>query len=269
MAPFTLVTLNILNDRTRWLLRRSILAAQLAELQPDLIALQEVTPRPDNNAYWLADQLGGYEVSYAPFVGEKAHREGLAILSRWPLSRCESIDLQGQSRIAHRAEVHLPTRSVFLATTHLFWWPGESPERDQQARRLLDWLAPLSDQPVMVCGDFNGQPDTRAVRLMRESFASAHALVHGHEPEYTCPTPLAVGKIETAADAWRTTRRKIVAITANRSLKPWRGTLDYVFVNSRLRVLDCQVVLNRPASDNRRIYPSDHFGLMAKLEVGS
>ncbi len=268
MTSFTLVTLNILNDRTRWLLRRSILAAQLAELQPDLIALQEVTPQPDNNAQWLADQLGGYEVSYAPFKGEKSHREGLAILSRWPLSNSETLDLQGQSRIVHRAEVLLPTRPVILATTHLFWWPGESTERDQQARRLIDWLAPSNDQPVIVCGDFNGQPQTRAVRLMSESFASAYALVHGREPEYTCPTPLAIGKIENAADAWRATRRKIIAATANRSLKPWRGTLDYIFVNSHVRVLDCQVVLNRPAPDNRRIYPSDHFGLMAQIEVG-
>ena len=47
----------------------------------------------------------------------------------------------------------------------------------------------------------------------------------------------------------------------------WHGTLDYIFINRGLRAIDCQVVLNQPASHDPRLYPSDHFGLCADLEI--
>ena len=268
MPAFRLITFNLLNDRSRWAQRRLLVVDQFAALQPDLIALQEVTPTPDNNAQWLADRLGGYHVSYCPFHGEKRDREGIAILSRWPIHQAHSIELATQSRVAHSIEISFPTRTLIVATTHLHWWPGESSERDRQAQQIIGWLKPfVVDHAVIVCGDFNGVPDTRAIRLMRDHFSSAFALVHGHEPEYTCPTPLTVGTIRTARDVWRTIRRKVVAMAANNPFKPWRGTLDYIFVNQHVRVSDCQVVLNQPAPDDARLYPSDHFGLMAEIEV--
>ncbi len=61
--PIRLISLNVLNDRSRWAERRTLVADQLAAFQPDIIALQEVTPTPDNNAQWLADQLGAYHVT--------------------------------------------------------------------------------------------------------------------------------------------------------------------------------------------------------------
>ena len=276
MSSFRLITLNLLNDRSRWTQRRQLVVDQLAALQPDVIALQEVTPTPDNNARWLADQLGGYDVGYTPFSGKKRDKEGVAILSRWPIQRAEWLNLSTQSRVASLIEISSPTRPVIVATTHLHWWPGEATERDRQVQQIVDWLAPFkADRAIVACGDFNGVPDSRAIRLMRDHFSSAFALVHGHEPEYTCPTPLAVGGIQTPRDAYRALRRKVVSFVADRTAKPfrqkrgipWRGTLDYIFVNQHVRVRDCQVVLNQPAPDDANLYPSDHFGLMAELEI--
>jgi endonuclease/exonuclease/phosphatase family metal-dependent hydrolase len=47
----------------------------------------------------------------------------------------------------------------------------------------------------------------------------------------------------------------------------WRGTLDYIFVNDGVNVKACDVVLNKPAPHDPTLYPSDHFGLIATLEI--
>lgn len=76
MPVLKLVTLNILNDLSRWPQRRSILAAQMADLQPDVITLQEVA-LPENSAQWLADQLGGYCVASVRALTTKAGKKAL------------------------------------------------------------------------------------------------------------------------------------------------------------------------------------------------
>jgi endonuclease/exonuclease/phosphatase family metal-dependent hydrolase len=49
----------------------------------------------------------------------------------------------------------------------------------------------------------------------------------------------------------------------------WRGTLDYIFVDSSVRVNACELILNRPAERRPSLYPSDHFGLYAELTIGA
>ena len=48
-----IVTINILNDLSQWEARRELLAQGLADVQPDLIAVQEVN-LPTENSTWLA-----------------------------------------------------------------------------------------------------------------------------------------------------------------------------------------------------------------------
>jgi endonuclease/exonuclease/phosphatase family metal-dependent hydrolase len=268
LSPLKCVTLNLLNDRSRWPQRRASLAAQLAELQPDVIALQEVT-LPDNNAQWLADQLGGYALHFSPKTGGKGDREGIAILSRRPIERAATLDLQTQSRVAQLVEINYNAHALVVVNVHLHWWPGESNERNRQVRLIFDWLKDcLPDRAVVVCGDFNGTPESTAIQLMRQRFTSAYAARHGREPEYTCPTPLVVGQpIKNARAVLRSIRRVIIKLATDHTFKPWRGTLDYIFVNDRVRVLECDMTLNKPAPDDPTIYPSDHFGLTATLEV--
>jgi hypothetical protein len=97
---------------------------------------------------------------------------------------------------------------------------------------------------------------------MRASLASAYSAVHGAEPDYTFPTPLPRSKLallRTLLAYWRDIR------LSELSLK-MRGTLDYIFVNHRLRVVDARLILDRSAPSDPKLYPSDHFGLMAVLE---
>lgn len=271
MPTFKVVTINILNDLSRWDERRLLLVDGLAELDPDLIGLQEVV-LPDNNAQWLADQLNlkadstrrPYRVHLCPKTGKKATKEGIAILSRLPVEREATLDLRTQQRVAQLVQVRVDGQPVVFVNGHYYWRPSDSPERVQQIRLLLEWLERLPHETAIVAGgDFNGTPESKAIQLMRERFTSAYAARHGGEPDYTCPTPLVrPGFIRGLA-------LLLLNLKANRRLRPWRGTLDYLFVNERLRVTDCQVVLNRPAPHDARLYPSDHFGLAATLEIKS
>jgi len=272
-SDFSLVTINILNDLSRWRQRRELLVEQLDELQPDLIALQEVSLKKEkSNAHWLAEELNRgndeskippYEVQLCPKTGPYERKEGLAVLSRLYVSRYERLDLLTQNRVAQLIEFRVDGEVVMFVNTHLYWQPGESLERQQQIELLLDWLdTQPAEIPVIVCGDFNSLPDTPAIKRMRRYFDSAHNNVHGCEPEYTCPTPMPVSPSVKL--------RSTVTYLMGHRPRPnpeWRGTLDYIFVDPRLQMQDCRVVLDRPAEDNSQIYPSDHFGLYATVKV--
>lgn len=268
MSTIKIIALNILNDLSRWPERRTLLAAQMAELQPDLIALQEVS-LPGDNAHWLAQQLGGYQVHTCPHARDKGQREGLAILSRWPINTTASLDLLAQNRVAQAVHFNLENgRSLILINVHLFWKPGEALERDKQVQMILNWCTSFpADAAILTCGDFNGTPESNALKMMRTRFVSAYAATHQTEPAYTCPTPLANRRNLTVRAIVLRLRLLLIKILFTRSFETWHGTLDYIFANEHIRVIDCDVVLNRPAPHDSTLYPSDHFGLAATLDI--
>lgn len=263
MPRLKIVTINILTDLSRWKQRCLLLAEGLSALSPDLIALQEVH-LPHNPARWLADQLGYPHLLISPKTGREAKHEALAWISRFPFENNLVLDLRGQGRIAQCVGLKMDGQAIGLVNTHLYWQPGESLARLRQVERLLDGLRSLpGNPPCIVCGDFNGTPETQAIQRMRQRFQSAYAAVHGAEPDYTCPTPLPRSPWATA----RTLLGFFLLIRPQHLKLDWRGTLDYIFVDPRLRVMDCQVALNRSSPEDVRIYPSDHFGLYAQIEL--
>jgi endonuclease/exonuclease/phosphatase family metal-dependent hydrolase len=273
MTKITLVTINILNDLSRWRQRRGLLLDQISECEPDMIALQEVRIQgKSSNAHWLAGQLNRkedssdkhYEVYLCPKTGTYEKKEGLAVLSRLPVYKQERLDLLTQNRVAQAITFRQNSETLMLVNAHFFWHPGPSPERLAQVELLLDWMdTQPAAMPVIVCGDFNSLPGTPVIKFMRQYFDSAHVAVHGEEPAYTCPTPLPPStktKLRIAAQALLGHRPPPDAT--------WRGTLDYIFVDPRLETQACDLVLNCPAKHNAAIYPSDHFGLFAQIKVG-
>lgn len=265
MPAATVVTLNLLNDLlapTRWEARRHLIVEGLRALAPEVIGLQEVR-LPDRHAHWLADQLGGYTVWVCPKTGELATHEGLAILSRLPVSDHATLDLGAQNRVAHRITLAAERPWTFV-NGHFFWWTGPHPKRLAQVERLLGWLAAETPpgQPVVAVGDFNGEPHTDALQRMGQRFRSAHAARHGHEPPFTAPTPLQRPQITFKKLLVRGLR-----LLNKQKHRHWRGTLDYIFVSPEVTVADCRVVLDQPAPADPTLYPSDHFGLAAWLDL--
>jgi endonuclease/exonuclease/phosphatase family metal-dependent hydrolase len=257
-------TLNLLNDRSRWEERRRLIARGLARLALDLIALQEVTdPLGNSTAHWLADELGGYSVHVSPKTGLSRRWEGIAILSRLPVERHAILDLRSQERTAQRVEVRVGGHVVAFVNGHFHWPPYFQSARLRQIGRMLNWLGELPPEVgVVVCGDFNSTPGSLSMGLMRQHYVSAHFIRHGHEPAFTCPTPLVSGGPILA-----TVKRELTRVLSFRRGEAWLGTLDYIFVSPRVRVVECGLILDHPAPDDRSLYASDHFGLAATLEL--
>lgn len=263
MSVLKVITINILKDMYLWEKRRDLLVQGLAAHNADVIAIQEVR-LPQNTAQWLAEQLDFPHIYLSRKLGIEGYREGIAILSRLPFEHSETIDLHGQSRIAQYIQVRLEEQPIIVANGHFFLQPGESLVRLRQVRRLIEWLRSIPGRPpCIVCGDFNGTPETRAIHHMRSEFTSAHAAIHGFEPEYTSPTRLP----HSAGMTVRSVLRYSSVLRPWHISHKWHGTLDYIFVDPCLKVLDCQVILNRPAPDNPKLFPSDHFGLYASIQM--
>jgi endonuclease/exonuclease/phosphatase family metal-dependent hydrolase len=257
-----IVTFNLLNKPSRWHERRLLVADELAQLQPDLIALQEVA-LPDNNAQWLADRLRNYSVHVCSKTGPLYGKEGIAILSRLPIEHIQTLDLRTQHRVAQLVQVRVGGRPILFVNGHFYFHVVDHVKRVRQIQQLLGWIdRPTRKMPTVVCGDFNDTPGSRSIGLMQQRFVSAHAARHGREPDYTCPTPLKY-QLSTV----RKTLSRLGNYALNGSFEPWRGTVDYIFVNPQVHVVECKAILNRPAPHDHTLYPSDHVGLAATLAL--
>ena len=72
---------------------------------------------------------------------------------------------------------------------------------------------------------------------------AAHEAAHGREPDKTWPTP--VNTFDPSPP----------------------GCLDYVFV-AGARVLEAGLAFATPHPNDENLFPSDHLGVMAKVDVG-
>lgn len=258
--PISVVTFNLLSDLSLWEERYPLILQQMIALQPDLVALQEVR-LPQRNDRRLARDLAMPHVYFSPKTGDAGQREGISILSRRPFEWSATLDLRSQNRVAQCVQVAFGRVHLIFANGHFFLHLGDSPERLQQIELLLDWL-PNKQLPTVVCGDFNAAPGTVSIRRMKAEFSSAYETMHGNEPRYTAPTPLPRSLrsvLRTARFFWR-------QFSFQRVFTHWRGTLDYIFYNHGLTVLEADLALNQSSPYNRWLYPSDHFGLWAVLD---
>lgn len=264
MPYMKILSINILYDLSRWRLRRDLLAQGILDLDPDVVAVQEAN-LPGRSAEWLSEHTKLPHRFISPKVGFEKSKEGLAILSKLPLEENETLDLIGQNRIAQRSKLTFGRTSVLIVNGHFFWQPGESKSRLHQVNRLIRWLEDYSQRmPVVVCGDFNSTPETTAIQRMYQSFSSAHRQVNGAEPEFTCPTPLP----RSFKSQLRTFLGFFLLIRPKHYNPIWRGTLDYIFTNHRIKPVECRVVLDKSAAGSSNIYPSDHLGIFARLTIG-
>ena len=241
-------TLNIRNLMDRWDERLPLLLADMAALQPDLLGLQEVVfPMQQDRIIGAAGE-GRYAVSR----GWASRPEyGCSILVREPLLATGEarIDL-GLGREAHRVTVGLGTgRRVTFVTTHLHHPPDAPLERDRQVALLLAWLdeAPPADA-LVVTGDFNADPAEPAyARMVAAGFRSAFVEANGAEPAVTWPSGLEAPAKDTDGDP---------------------DCLDYVWLRGAARATACRLAFDRPSADDPTLFPSDHLGISAHLEVG-
>jgi endonuclease/exonuclease/phosphatase family metal-dependent hydrolase len=263
-------TLNAFGLREDWPGRRTVLAAGFAELQADLVALQEVVVRPDHDQ--VRELLGeGYHVVH--------HRErepdgqGISIASRWPIAAVHEVDLHvgprpaGFACSALVAELRVPGPiDRLLLVNHLpDWQLTHEAEREQQTvtvARFIEELVGADRVHVVVAGDLDATPDAATIRfwtgkqsLERFSvcYRDAWAAVRPADPGHTF-----------TAQNWLTghAERGDWALELGRRI-------DYLLVRCTdhgptLDVTACRRLFTEPVGG---VWASDHFGVTADLSV--
>lgn len=126
-------------------------AAVLAELDADVVALQELAWQPDaalNLLHDLAQRLGRHSIA-GPTLLRRAGHFGNALLTRWPADAVTRIDLSlagREPRGALDARLHTPATDLRVVATHL----GLSPrERRLQTTALVAALGPPLDTAAL------------------------------------------------------------------------------------------------------------------------
>ena len=248
MTRLRVATLNILNLADRWEERLPLLLADTAALRPDLLGLQEVVYPMQQDRLLAAGTPDEYAI-HRGWAGRPEY--GNSLLVRAPLAAdgVERLDL-GHQRAAHRVAMTLPDGgSLLVAVTHLHHRVPDATLRDEQAALLVAWLdAAPSTTAQVVMGDFNADPAEPAYgRMVGAGFRSAYAEVTGTEPGVTWPSGLQAPAMDTDGDP---------------------SCLDYIWLRGSARAAHARLWADRPAADDPTLFPSDHFGVVATVEVG-
>ena len=156
------------------------LARAIAQLEPDVFCLQEARSYgsyPDD-VEWQAFEaaLPGYHL---------LQYEDMAIGTRWPVIEERRTQLHPEllRRPLYEVELRAPDGGhLRVLNAHLMYtsYYGRRPsalvtaarERRAQAERILAHLG-ASDQPTLLCGDFNATPNSAALSVLRQRLSDA------------------------------------------------------------------------------------------------
>jgi endonuclease/exonuclease/phosphatase family metal-dependent hydrolase len=240
----------------RWRARRPLVEAQLRSLAPDVIGLQEVN-RPIDQDHDLAASAGP-ELDYRVFRASETirpryprHWDAVVLLAGAGAGEILGHDIHRLTylRVVQALRLRRPSgRTLTCLNTHLIH--GEDPPgyvaRRNQVRAILEWLDSLPRSDVVtIVGDFNAAPGEPAANLMRAAgFQSAHHLANGIDP-ITYPSGLVA--------SWTYGHPELC--------------IDYIWVRGAAEVVDASLAFDRPSLDDPGLYPSDHRGLVANLEI--
>jgi endonuclease/exonuclease/phosphatase family metal-dependent hydrolase len=258
--------------------RQELLASELQRLAPDLVVLQKVVEGNDepglaallNNCGLFATHQGSllaYEMPAAAEVG------GMAIATRWGHRVMEVLDVRmpaadGVPWCTLAAIVDVPGAGemLFIGTTAIGRFDAEwaherqavmLSELDARHRRAL---------PTVIAGDFNAPPDAASIRYLSGLQSLGGRSVWYHDAWAVAG--------EGPGHTW-TTDNAIVAERVGRFIHqfPYRRRIDYVFIGSYeahpgayCTIQNVSLAFDRPVDG---VWPSDHYGVMVDVEIGT
>ncbi|MEE8442850.1 MAG: endonuclease/exonuclease/phosphatase family protein [Dehalococcoidia bacterium] len=245
---FRVATLNMEQDHKRWELRRELIIQQLAELRPDILALNEICV-PLQTGRWLQHQARTlHGLKYSLVQQTKTNGSSLAdaegILTRFPLTETANLDYRAWNAVAQVTRLEIEDRQVDVYVTHLHRSIGADSLRLYQVQQLLEWIDERDDvEHRVVCGDFNATLDMPSAQLMTGHFEPS-------QTEPTAFTPLADVGGEPSHPSWERMDRCI----------------DYIWATPSLKVLASGLCFNVPSPEDTFLWPSDHVGVWADIE---
>src|ERR1051326_1501159 len=246
---FRVATLNLEQDHKRWDARRPLNTAATGPLKPDVMAVMEICVRCESAPGLRASaaELTGidYHLVQQTKVNGLAEVEGEALLTRFPIAETGNLDYQARVMVALVARLRVGDNPLDVYVTHLYKSRGEDSLRLYQVQQLLAWIDSRERVPAIVCGDFNAILTTPSAALMASRFRPTQAAP-------TAFTPLA------DADG---------SVT-----HPYRPRMDrcidYIWVSEGIGIAASGVCFDQPSRDDASLWPSDHAGVWADLELG-
>ena len=244
-----IATLNLEQNHKCWQARRELIVQQLDELRPAMLALNEIH-LPEQTGRWLqrsaAERLNTrYALLQQSKVGDDSRTEAEGLLTRYPVTETASLDYRSHNCVAFAARFEIDGRLLDVYVTHLIAARVEDAARQYQAEQLLEWMQTRRDADFsVVCGDFNATPDQPSIRLMSGAFRPT-------QTQPTAFTPLQEPGGSPTHPEWERFDRCI----------------DYIWVTESIKVQASGLCFNKPAPDNPALWPSDHVGVWADLEL--
>ena len=264
-AALTVMTLNIWNVN-EWESRRDAIVAWVDEVQPDVLALQEVNRTEELcQATWIAERTGMI-ATFGKAADRASGEFGNAVLTSLPVldSRIDTLTDAGsgnQPRGMTTVVVSVAGRQTSVSSTHLSYLFQEGWVRERQVRDIAAIVAEVSADtaegfPPIVCGDFNATPESTEIRFLKGLHAFDGQSFHMFDA-FDVANPGELGFTWTNANPF-----------AAKAMTP-DFRIDYVFVGVRAadgagRVLSAGVVCDAP---RRGAWPSDHVGVVAQLAM--
>jgi endonuclease/exonuclease/phosphatase family metal-dependent hydrolase len=244
-----IATLNLEQNHKCWQARRQLIVQQLEELSPAMLALNEIY-LPEQTGRWLqrsaAERLNTrYALLQQSKVGDDSRTEAEGLLTRYPVIETASLDYRSHNCVALVARFEIDGQLLDVYVTHLIAARVEDAARQYQAEQLLEWMQTRRDADFsVVCGDFNAAPDQPSIRLMSGALRST-------QTQPTAFTPLQEPGGSPTHPEWERFDRCI----------------DYLWVTESIAVRASGLCFNKPAPDNPTLWPSDHVGVWADLEL--
>lgn len=193
-APLQIVTLNLRCLLDDWDARLPAIVDVLAELEPDLVGLQEVCvePRGRNNLQQLAEALArrtgrAYHTRYArTHWSWDQYDEGVGVLTPHRIETHREYALPGGvfPRKLLAARVVSPRGPVVLGSTHLDHRSTDS--RGTQAEAVVSGLDAFGGDLIVLTGDLNETPGGRVTQTL-ETAGFEDAWRSGEGPGHTFP----------------------------------------------------------------------------------
>ena len=246
---FRIVTFNLEQNHKKWSQRRRLIVKQLAELNPDMLALNEIHI-PEQTGRWLQAAAGEqldrpYRLLQQSKAGAEGRVQGEGLLTRYSPIETANLDYNSHDCIAMAARCEIGDRLIDVYVTHLIAARVDESARQYQVEHLLQWIAGRDDADgAIVCGDFNATPDQPSTRLMSGTFQATQFAA-------TAFTPLRDSSGKLTHPEWPRFDRCI----------------DYIWFKGALRLRASERCFDQPADDDPDLWPSDHLGVWADFEI--
>lgn len=176
-----LTTLNALHAEAAIEERTSLLCAELQDIKPDILCLQEVIFEQDGSSLHLKNIVHGSDLQVVSSLSQTPpsyrHQSGTAILSSLPVLESGSFSLRAPTATNDNASYavleHATGKAVIVITVHLHWGGEKERERlkqvtvvNREAKAIADRYSDLNPM-VLLAGDFNASPDSDSMRFLK------------------------------------------------------------------------------------------------------